>query len=279
MFCPNCGAQIPDDSIFCDKCGCRIEGESFKQQDAFFSDEIKSGGSGTMSFIVIGLIIAAVAGAGVFYLWKTGVLGDGAVHEVVESTAELVAESGTLPEITTEPTEEAHDPENDTVTEQAADPEIESETQSSEELMEEPVSLPYSDTLGVPEATDFAWIPDVQTGDLTGRFLGNDELVGKWKGEIIYEAGIWELVYITIGTDGKITMEPYRINYGEGWDDEADSEPYLFDGEFDVSGINAAGNYGSVSLYTFLESLEAQYGVGTFTVNNSDSAKVYMVRP
>ena len=247
MFCPNCGAQIPDDSIFCDKCGCRIEGESFKQQDAFFSDEIKSGGSGTMSFIVIGLIIAAVAGAGVFYLWKTGVLGDGAVHEVVESTAELVAESGTLPEITTAPA--------------PTDP------------------LPYSDTLGVPAATDFAWIPDVQTGDLTGRFLGNDELVGKWKGEIIYDAGIWELVYITIGTDGKITIEPYKINYGESWDDETDSEPYLFEGEFDVSGINAAGNYGAVSLYTFLESFETQYGVGTFTINNSDTAKVYMVRP
>ena len=25
MFCPNCGAKIPDDSGFCEKCGCRIE--------------------------------------------------------------------------------------------------------------------------------------------------------------------------------------------------------------------------------------------------------------
>ena len=25
MFCPNCGAQIPDDSSFCEKCGSRIE--------------------------------------------------------------------------------------------------------------------------------------------------------------------------------------------------------------------------------------------------------------
>ena len=119
----------------------------------------------------------------------------------------------------------------------------------------------------------------MQTGDLTGRFLSNDELVGKWKGEIIYDVGIWELVSITIYTDGKITIEPYQINYGEGWDDETDGEPYLFDGEFDVSGINAAGNFGSISLYTFLESYGTQYGVGTFTVNNSDSAKVYMVRP
>lgn len=26
MFCPNCGTQIPDDSIFCEKCGHRIDG-------------------------------------------------------------------------------------------------------------------------------------------------------------------------------------------------------------------------------------------------------------
>ena len=26
MFCPNCGAKIPDDSVFCEKCGYRIDG-------------------------------------------------------------------------------------------------------------------------------------------------------------------------------------------------------------------------------------------------------------
>jgi hypothetical protein len=139
--------------------------------------------------------------------------------------------------------------------------------------------LPYEDTLGTPAATDFAWIADVPTGDLTGRFLGNDELVGKWKGEIIYDAGVWELVIITIGTDGRITIEPYQINNGGGWDDETGGELRLFDGEFDVSSIYADGTNGSISLHTFLESYGAQYGVGTFTDSSSGPAKVYMVRP
>ena len=299
MFCTNCGAQIPDDSIFCDKCGCRVGGGISEQRNhadsTSFPDERKSGSSKAAKYIVVAVVIAAVVGAGVFFLWKAGVLGSGTAPkpELSVTATELAPESEKLPEETTapartdsateEPTEEAQDSETHVDAEQTAETGTESKAETSGESVEgpveEPAPLPYADTLGNPAATDFAWITDVQTGDLTGRFLSNDELVGKWKGEIIYDVGVWELVSITIYTDGKITIEPYQINYGEGWDDETDGEPYLFDGEFDVSGINAAGNFGSISLYTFLESYGTQYGVGTFTVNNSDSAKVYMVRP
>ena len=281
MFCPNCGAQIPDDSIFCDKCGCRVGGGISEQRNhadsTSFPDERKSGSSKAAKYIVVAVVIAAVVGAGVFFLWKAGVLGSGTAPkpELSVTATELAPESEKLLEETTAPAR------TDSATEEPTEEAQDSETsgESVEGPVEDPAPLPYADTLGNPAATDFAWITDVQTGDLTGRFLSNDELVGKWKGEIIYDAGIWELVSITIYTDGKITIEPYQINYGEGWDDETDGEPYLFDGEFDVSGINAAGNFGSISLYTFLESYGTQYGVGTFTVNNSDSAKVYMVRP
>ena len=299
MFCTNCGAQIPDDSIFCDKCGCRVGGGISEQRNhadsTSFPDERKSGSSKAAKYIVVAVVIAAVVGAGVFFLWKAGVLGSGTAPkpELSVTATEPAPESEKLPKKTTtpartdsateEPTEEAQDSETHVDAEQTAETGTESKAETSGESVEgpveEPAPLPYADTLGNPAATDFAWITDVQTGDLTGRFLGNDELVGKWKGEIIYDAGIWELVSITIYTDGKITIEPYQINYGEGWDDETDGEPYLFDGEFEVSGINAAGNFGSISLYTFLESYGTQYGVGTFTVNNSNSAKVYMVRP
>lgn len=299
MFCTNCGAQIPDDSIFCDKCGCRVGGGISEQRNhadsTSFPDERKSCSSKAAKYIVVAVVIAAVVGAGVFFLWKAGVLGSGTAPkpELSVTATEPAPESEKLLEETTapartdsateEPTEEAQDSETHVDAEQTAETGTESKAETSGESVEGPVEdpapLPYVDTLGNPAATDFAWITDVQTGDLTGRFLSNDELVGKWKGEIIYDAGIWELVSITIYTDGKITIEPYQINYGEGWDDETDGEPYLFDGEFDVSGINAAGNFGSISLYTFLESYGTQYGVGTFTVNNSGSAKIYMVRP
>ncbi len=159
-----------------------------------------------------------------------------------------------------------------------SEPEPEPEPESEPEPEPESVPLPYIDSLGVPAAEDFAWIPDVQTGDLTGSFLGNDELIGKWKGEIIYD-GIWELVYVTIDTSGSITIEPYQINYGDGWEDETGGEPYLFDGTFDISSVYGSGSYGSISLYTFLESYGTQYGVGTFSVHDESSADVYMVRP
>ena len=64
MFCPNCGAQIPDDSIFCDKCGCRVGGGISKQRNhadsTSFPDERKSGSSKAAKYIVVAVVIAAV---------------------------------------------------------------------------------------------------------------------------------------------------------------------------------------------------------------------------
>ena len=162
--------------------------------------------------------------------------------------------------------------------EQAPEAEPDPGPEPEPEAPQEEASLPFASSLGAPAATDFAWIPDVQTGDLTGSFLSNDELLGKWKGEIIYD-GVWELVYVTIDTSGRITIEPYQINYGDGWEDETGGERYLFDGTFDVSGVYGAGDYGSLSLYTFLESHGTQYGAGTFSVRSESNADIYLVRP
>ena len=47
MYCRKCGAQIPDDSLFCSKCGCRlaVEQNSGGAEDKA-SDHAKSYGSG-----------------------------------------------------------------------------------------------------------------------------------------------------------------------------------------------------------------------------------------
>ena len=148
-------------------------------------------------------------------------------------------------------------------------------TQASTEA---PAKLPYADSLGAPAAYDFAWVADAQGGNLDGTFLGTSELVGKWKGEIIYD-GVWELVTVMIDNDATVTIQPYQINYGDGWEDESGEAPYIFSGSFDINSVNGAGSYGSINLYTFVESSGAQYGVGTFSVSSGGSANVYLVRP
>ena len=152
----------------------------------------------------------------------------------------------------------------------------------TEEPTEEPTmpaaTLPYTDSLGKIEENDFAWISDAMSGSLDGSFLSNDELLGKWKGEFIFN-GIWELVYVTIDTDGTITAQPYMINYGDGWGDESGNPPYIFSGSFDINRVYGDGGYGKIDLYQFIVSGGTQYGIGQFNTTSGNKAEVYLVRP
>ncbi|HUI86246.1 MAG TPA: zinc ribbon domain-containing protein [Nitrososphaerales archaeon] len=47
MFCPKCGAQLPDDAGFCYKCGTRIEGSGPAQQTSAPSQPVLAPGSAT----------------------------------------------------------------------------------------------------------------------------------------------------------------------------------------------------------------------------------------
>ena len=141
-----------------------------------------------------------------------------------------------------------------------------------------PKALPYANSLGKIKDSDFAWISDAMSGSLTGKFMGKDELIGKWKGEFIFD-GIWELVYVTIDTNGKIKVEPYQINYGEGWEKESADNSYSFNGSFDVNSVKGSGNFGKINIYQFVKSNGMQYGVGTLSAKNGNQAKVYLVRP
>ncbi len=293
MYCPNCGKEIPSDSVFCEECGCRIDAPAEGRAPAPAPGAQKSAksGSGAGKYVLICLLAMVVIVAGVFVTikaLKTEKPADTSTETEPVADAKEQQQMPAEPDV--EPAKE--EPELDTPadTGEAAPPEPEADTDSESEADtdsepdaaaqrdEDTKPLPYEDSLEAPKDTDFAWIPDVVTGDLTGDFLGNDQLIGRWKGEIIYDKGIWELVYVTIDENAGVKIEPYKINHGDGWDDESD-RGYNLDGDFDVSGVNAAGDYGSISLYTFLESLGTQYGVGTFTVNNTDTAKVYLVRP
>ena len=117
MFCPNCGAQIPDDSIFCDQCGYRVAGESTGQQaqagqqdyagQQYRSEQQyqavpadvpdgKNSGSKVAVYAVIGVAVLAVAGAGIFFLRK-GKSGDEKEQKpaiVAESDAQVSEQTG-----------------------------------------------------------------------------------------------------------------------------------------------------------------------------------------
>lgn len=116
------------------------------------------------------------------------------------------------------------------------------------------------------------------SGGLTGEFLSKDAFLGKWKGEFIFD-GIWELVYLTIDRDGTVTVEPYRINYGDGWEDESGDSSYTFQGAFDINRVFGSGSYGNLDLYQFLLSGGTQYGVGELNTASGNKAEVYLVRP
>ena len=156
--------------------------------------------------------------------------------------------------------------------------EKETRESTTEQTTEEQTTLPYSDNLGTAAPTDFAWIADAQSGSLPGKAIGKDDIIGKWKAEFIFD-GVWELVYITIDNDGIITVEPYQINYGEGWESEAGESSYTFNGTFSVGGIDSTGVYGDMGLYSFYDNNGTQYGLGTLTVNSGATAMVYLVRP
>ena len=181
---------------------------------------------------------------------------------VTEKVTEQATEAATEP-VTEEPTEDPTEPPTEAPTEAPTEPKAD---------------LPYVNSIGKINDYDFAWISDAMSGGLTGDFLSNDALLGKWKGEFIFD-GVWELVYITIDTNGTVTVQPYRINYGDGWEDESGDPSYSFNGSFDINRVFGSGQYGSIDLYQFLSSGGTQYGIGELKTAGGSKAKIYLVRP
>lgn len=322
-FCPNCGNQIDEGTVFCGNCGFRLDAghdtlveqtppqlhnqptqqyntgpqQQYVQPEQQYIPYSQPEGQTNQQYpqynaqppkkktgLIIGLTVGGAVVIATIVIIAIILVPLFKPHGVKTEPDDTTSVNESKAEILTDTLSDT-DTElfSDTLTEAATDTSAEISSEASTELStedtEEPsVKLPYEDSLGKVEDHNFAWIADAQSGNLTGSFLSNDDLIGKWKGEIIYD-GAWELVYVTIDRDGKITIEPYQINYGEGWKDETGEKPYIFDGVFELSSVNGSGSFGSINLYTFLEDHGTQYGVGTFSVNNSSSADVYLVRP
>ena len=86
MFCPNCGAQLPDDSTFCEKCGARLE------------KPVKRDGPGMTKYAVIGIAaILLVAVAALFLRPGTGSEKAAATEPLKESTSNPAQQSAAAP--------------------------------------------------------------------------------------------------------------------------------------------------------------------------------------
>ena len=291
-FCYNCGNPIKDGNMFCSNCGAKLDSptrvqpeqtrtqyngdpnnqpqrqpqQSQRPQQEYIPNQQpaqpypqygnQQPPKKNHTALIISLAIAGVvviAALLLFFLPKFQHGGDTlpiSIPPVMENVTEAFSSFDTK-EPTEEPTEEPTMP---------------------------AATLPDTDSLGKIEENDFAWISDAMSGSLDGSFLSNDELLGKWKGEFIFN-GIWELVYVTIDTDGTITAQPYMINYGDGWGDESGNPPYIFSGSFDINRVYGDGGYGKIDLYQFIVSGGTQYGIGQFNTTSGNKAEVYLVRP
>ena len=200
-----------------------------------------------------------------------------ATDETALSTEATEATSGVTEAATQPSTEAATKPPTQPTTQPATKPATQPATQPATKA---PEKLPYEDGLSAPRAEDYAWVIDAKNnGKPSGATLLNtDGFIGKWKAEFIFD-GIWEMVYITIDRNAKITVQPYQINYGKGWEYEADSPAYSFSGSFDIASVNASGEYGTMSLYLFYESGSKQYGIGTLKTKTGNTATVGLIRP
>lgn len=224
------------------------------------------------------IIVSAATG------WRTG--------SQVQHSAGIVQSTEARPQSTPTYAEEAdvkHPPvptaaQADTPTEAPAQTPTQAPVQAATEApAQEATSLPYVDTIGAIKAEDFAWVYDALNGDIPAlsKKLSGDELLGKWKAEFLF-GDIWELVYITVeksGSSAFVTIDPYLINYGEGWVDESNTAVNILKGQFDSKGFTVKGEVGEMTLYSFYEGDGVQYGIGRFDLTMGDNIPIGLVRP
>lgn len=304
--CNKCGSMLEDDALFCNICGADLNSQQNGQINYQINNpeppKKKNKGLmialalfGIMSvFAIVVIIIILVP------LFKPhGVRTESEINSSVTSEKSEISkessenkESSIIPEsyeakessVEESKLEESSREEESSVESSLVESSAESSVieQSSKNEASDSEKLPYEDRIGKIAPNDFAWIADAMSGNMEGKFLSNDELVGKWKTEIIYD-GVWELAYITIDRQANVTIQPYEINYGDGWEDESGEEPLYFKGSFDINRVYGSGEYAKIDLYQFLESHDYQYAVGEISEiqgsTQSETVKIYMVRP
>ena len=199
MFCPQCGKQLPDDSVFCDACGARLDGQpapaqNFDQPQNFtpeqnfdqpqnFAPEQKSG-SKVPLIAGIAVLALALAGGAIFFLGK-GKKGQETAAEETDVQTEAAAAEEEPEEAAAADTFEEEAP-ADVIAETEPEPAAEEalpEEEPEEETAEEPEETTAESFAGedyaaaagrlstddYAMATDFEWFLALLSKDGTGQ--------------------------------------------------------------------------------------------------------------
>ena len=86
-------------------------------------------------------------------------------------------------------------------------------------------------------------------------------------------------MYVTINDDATVTIEPYSINRGNGWEDESSLPPMVFTGRYDNGHIICNGESGDIDFYVFYEDQGVQYAIGDFDALSGDRGTIGLTRP
>ncbi len=202
MFCPECGKELPDDSVFCEFCGARIDEEEtvqpqpapqpqprpepVQQPEPAHRENTGDGGSNNRLMPIIGgVALVAVLGVALF-LWmgKQGGKDPGDTAEPVQQT-QVEQEQKKEPEAETAKAEtETAQAETKAEAETAPAETTESEQESLDEakteeapVAEEPIS---KEPTSKAELTDFGWV-GLELPEGTTKFSDLERASGKWK--------------------------------------------------------------------------------------------------
>lgn len=198
MFCPQCGKQLPDDRVFCDACGARLDGQpapaqNFDQPQNFtpeqnfdqpqnFAPEQKSGSKVPLIAGIAVLALALIGGA-IFFLGK-GKKGQETAAEETDVQTEADAAEEEPEEAAAADTFEEEAP-ADVIAEAEPEPAVEEALleEEPEETAEEPEETTAETFAGedyaaaaeklstddYAMATDFEWFLAILSKDGTGQ--------------------------------------------------------------------------------------------------------------
>lgn len=201
MYCQKCGAQIPDDSVFCENCGAKVtEAENKKREPKKNSNpSAKSNKSKWMIPAVVVLIVVLAVIAVLFFKGKLG--GDGN-EPANQNPAQEIEKAEKKAETIESPTDNKLS-EQEPVSEQAISQEkyenkpkvsnqdpvdIVEEEQSETEapsVQELQVTADKLSTMETANAMDFEWFLDIELfdGSGAGRVISDTEQIIKIAGD------------------------------------------------------------------------------------------------
>lgn len=311
MYCPECGKQIPDDSIFCPECGCKLSApetpaagknryESVPEEAGKTNSKKGTKKKGLPAWLVIAVIL--IAGVLIVRPYLKG-KGNGDRPDPTYETKDngyfhTLAEEASGPETSVPASEEPAQEVSERETDENGLIDL-----SDEEVAD--MLVRFLSTDDYAKAQDFEWFLDCELSDGSGagqiirkpgaveRIQGDEAhfLNGGWKAFMLDTQSVpadpnsGRFFNVNIDTDGSsfdVTMNwKYLIlPYSDETVEEEGSD--LFKGRWDGKTASAAcqSEFGTVSFEQFYiaPDYSAEYAVGTFSWISGEVERIALMR-